>query len=1295
MGAPKAVLLDLTALNLRETLRAACQSAISFFGSDHSTYAEFSPDSEWADIILEEPIYQAYKTPRIRLVDVPVEQELLAKKKPIGISDACNDPRLGILRSDFQRLGIKSVLLIPVLDSTGKIIGSFSLDWMQREKTFADKDYETSRVFSQLVGLAIQSSKLFQQASEDASRLNIALQEVERANEARERRRVMLEELERYLGLLKEQKRPEDLARDIVRFSTELLNMRFAALYRYRSHLRRCELRETYGPARFRDIDDSRRECAFTAAIESGRLQLCASPSFSQYAHATEARQLSAMIVAPIKYLDETRYLLFVADDRPHSLQEEVEGEVITRFSASLWQAIRAAESFNPEPDWTSHANLLLRLTSFMQRNGDLARIAHAFLTGITADYGLRHNRAILLLPDESQSTLTPYMSIGETNHVAWRSACDRFTKQGFGDLGYYLNEVEAELPEPSDLNKALADFHQMVLPGSSDFISRAWFERRAFRVAGEDLQHLSADLRNRLDNPTEIAVVPLLAGIKCLGVVIADNHFTRRSITDSDLQILAVFAGSVAAIVSNIRSTQQSTLAEERLRVLLRVGERLASVSPDSGSGPATDALQDIVEQTRQAVDAAGACVILSIDKQHPWHYVGCGLEATCDPSGVMRPGGISSAVMLEARPFPIPDVSAIKDQVNPRFLEIGYASAICLPLQLRDICFGVIWLLFMEHRTFSAKEIDDLEHYANTAAHIYDSFQRRSDFARLRSAAQALSQSVEAGTAQRIPREGMLVAGADAVTFWPYDSATNSFNVQEMFCFGLDPSQLSPPRAGGRTYRLLTEKYHCVSDLLSIHNEEHELNRIQGFRAFQGVCVQIGDEPLGVLYLANRHPRHFNDRDRDLVMSFSAFAAPILRADKERKEFNAGIEATTKELITGNRENALKVIVSMIRKLFRCGPVLLYQYDSATQSILYPPVMEGVADEQAVVQQDHADLERIFTELLRRPTPYVAANIRKPGELANDESAFEGDTLFDLSGFPVREGTRSCVAFVLSASGLRVGILFINYKEPRTLTQTELEAMGLFANHAAMAILYSQLHDRSLKTLDNVAHDILPPLLNIRIAMEATLKGEHGAITADQAHWLNWAASTSDNVIRSMQNVHYLFQVHTGRLQVIKTEVQVDQLIERIEKQFTDDFRREGILLNTKFLTHRPIRIMSDVAGLEAILTNLLTNAKKFTKAKGEGGFITIEIDRLTDKGIVITVEDTGIGIPIEERDRIFERFYQVDAHKTKALGGAGIGLHIVKEYVQLLGGNVRVTSVEPEGGTSFEVWLPGATL
>ncbi|MEL0217709.1 MAG: ATP-binding protein, partial [Gammaproteobacteria bacterium] len=119
---------------------------------------------------------------------------------------------------------------------------------------------------------------------------------------------------------------------------------------------------------------------------------------------------------------------------------------------------------------------------------------------------------------------------------------------------------------------------------------------------------------------------------------------------------------------------------------------------------------------------------------------------------------------------------------------------------------------------------------------------------------------------------------------------------------------------------------------------------------------------------------------------------------------------------------------------------------------------------------------------------------------------------------------------------------------------------------------------------------------------------------------------------------------------------------------------------------LPDESVEVLGENESLEQLFTNLIDNALKYSHS----GSVVRVVAELSDSTVKIQVIDQGIGIPVKEQARIFERFYRVDRARSREKGGTGLGLSIVKHITELHGGKVAVESVEGKGST-FTVTLP----
>jgi signal transduction histidine kinase len=147
----------------------------------------------------------------------------------------------------------------------------------------------------------------------------------------------------------------------------------------------------------------------------------------------------------------------------------------------------------------------------------------------------------------------------------------------------------------------------------------------------------------------------------------------------------------------------------------------------------------------------------------------------------------------------------------------------------------------------------------------------------------------------------------------------------------------------------------------------------------------------------------------------------------------------------------------------------------------------------------------------------------------------------------------------------------------------------------------------------------------------------------------------------------------------------VNLCRLLDELRTNYNIPFGKE-LVVKWDYPTDLPI-ISTDDEKLKAVIQNLVNNAIKFT----EKGLVTITVRYLAEPNMVeFKITDTGIGIPKEKIDSVFNMFQQVDSSATRKYGGVGLGLYIVKKFTELLGGRVVVESAFAEGST-FIVTLP----
>jgi len=223
----------------------------------------------------------------------------------------------------------------------------------------------------------------------------------------------------------------------------------------------------------------------------------------------------------------------------------------------------------------------------------------------------------------------------------------------------------------------------------------------------------------------------------------------------------------------------------------------------------------------------------------------------------------------------------------------------------------------------------------------------------------------------------------------------------------------------------------------------------------------------------------------------------------------------------------------------------------------------------------------------------------------------------------------------------------------------------------------------------LANVSHELRTPLTSIRGFAQAILDG-----AADDQESQHRAAeiihTESERMIRMVEDLLDLAKIEAGQIVMEQHPIDLYALIENTAKRFMPQAKSADVTLRLALEPTPPLN--GDGDRLVQVVTNLIDNALRHTPAGGEVTVSTRSVPATgeTPQIAQVSVTDTGAGVPHEELDRLFERFYQVDKSRAKEKSGTGLGLAIVKEIVEAHGGKIHAESVEGLV-TRFVVELP----
>tara|TARA_B100001964_G_scaffold188628_1_gene210022 strand:+ start:577 stop:2334 length:1758 start_codon:yes stop_codon:yes gene_type:complete len=235
--------------------------------------------------------------------------------------------------------------------------------------------------------------------------------------------------------------------------------------------------------------------------------------------------------------------------------------------------------------------------------------------------------------------------------------------------------------------------------------------------------------------------------------------------------------------------------------------------------------------------------------------------------------------------------------------------------------------------------------------------------------------------------------------------------------------------------------------------------------------------------------------------------------------------------------------------------------------------------------------------------------------------------------------------------------------------------------------ADMAEELDKKKSDFLNMVAHDLRTPLTSIRSYSELLLMYGHRP-NKGQGEYAEIIKEESIRLSSLIDSFLDISKIEAGLAEYNPEEIEIKEIIDHFVKVFQGDAETHKISINSQVEKELP-SIYVDKKGLGQVFSNLLSNSVKFTPPKGSINVNASLTTLINEKGtavpyVKVSISDTGIGIPQESLDKIFEKFVQLNRRSTKSIQGTGLGLTISKDIIEQQGGRIRVESKEGKGST-----------
>jgi signal transduction histidine kinase len=496
-----------------------------------------------------------------------------------------------------------------------------------------------------------------------------------------------------------------------------------------------------------------------------------------------------------------------------------------------------------------------------------------------------------------------------------------------------------------------------------------------------------------------------------------------------------------------------------------------------------------------------------------------------------------------------------------------------------------------------------------------------------------------------------------------------------------------------------MMFEDVHADPRYAALSATKATLNAKLGFFAVFPIKTQA--RVFGVILFSARSPRKLTSDETRLLTSMSEHLAVAV----EKASLFRQSETRSRQL------SVLNTIGAAVSRSLNLEMVLKEAIEKMIETLNFDASWIYILDpsgEELSLKAYRGLGEDVARSIVRRNrSAGVTAKIFETGERLVFEDV-QNDTTYEYLSASHKKigslGFTSAAGFPIKANEKVIGVLHLANKTRRHFAADELQLIESIAQEIGVAAenarLFEQVNQQTAELgqmnqelqeanqakdefLNVMSHELRTPLNVITGYAEVLSQGVLGEIQREQLHAVKTISFQSRELLRMINEILQVGSIEAGKVKANCENVNMLDFLIELRSGY-EILSKKEISLHWNIPSRLPI-VRTDGEKLKHVLQNLINNAIKFT----ENGSVTVSAECIS-KALEFKVKDTGIGMPHDMLPSIFQMFRQLDSSNTRSYGGSGVGLYIVKKFVDLLEGKIEVESVLGEGST-FTVTLP----